>query len=69
MAFNSNTYHANKARKAAYAWIAKAKEIKARAALGQAYDWEIARIPNLVSYARSDMRISRMFRSLNPIRV
>lgn len=64
MAFNSNTYYANKAAKSAYANIAHAKDIKRRAALGEAYGWEVERIPNLVKYARHDMHMSLFYRSL-----
>ena len=55
MAFNSNTYHGNKARRTAWAELAQARDIKARAARGEAYDWEVQRIARLVSYARSSM--------------
>lgn len=65
MAFNSNTYQANKAAKSAYANIRQAKDIKRRAAAGEAYQWEIERISNLVKYARWDMKRSVFFRSLN----
>lgn len=62
MAFNSDTYHANKCSRDAYAEIAKAKDIKRRAATGEAYDWEINRIPHLVRIARSSMRLSVLYR-------
>jgi hypothetical protein len=64
MAFNSNTYHANKSAKSAYAHIRHAKDIKRRAAIGEAYAWEVERIPTIVKYARWDMRRSIFFRSL-----
>ncbi|TPI86416.1 hypothetical protein [Mesorhizobium sp. B2-8-9] len=63
MPFNSDTYHANKYRRIAFEEIGQAKDIKRRAALGQAYDWEIRRIPLLVQGARTSLRISRLFRS------
>ncbi|MDX8492929.1 hypothetical protein RFN29_15225 [Mesorhizobium sp. VK22B] len=63
MAFNSDTYHANKYRRIAFEEIAQAKDIKRRAALGQAYDWEIRRIPHLVQNARTSLRLSRIYRS------
>lgn len=56
MAFNSNTYHGNKARRTAWAELAQARDIKSRAARGEAYDWEIPRITKHISYARSYMR-------------
>ncbi|RWQ35816.1 MAG: hypothetical protein EOS20_17230 [Mesorhizobium sp.] len=64
MAFNSNTYHANKCARTAWEWIARAKDVKRRVALGTAYDWEAERIPFMVFYARSDMRRSLFFRRL-----
>lgn len=65
MAFNSNTYYANKAAREAWALLAKARDIKARVAAGVAYDWEAPRLPLIVGLARSSMRTSRFFRSLN----
>ncbi|RVD44652.1 hypothetical protein EN742_01680 [Mesorhizobium sp. M4A.F.Ca.ET.020.02.1.1] len=62
MAFNSDTYHANKYRRIAFEEIAQAKDIKRRAAIGQAYDWEVRRIPSLVSNARTSLRLSRLYR-------
>lgn len=62
MAFNSDTYYANKSARTAWEWIARAKDVKRRAALGEAYPWEIERIPNMVFYARGDMHRSLMFR-------
>ncbi|MER9452064.1 hypothetical protein [Mesorhizobium sp. M0254] len=64
MAFNSDTYHANKSARAAYEQIARAKDIKRRAAIGEAYAWEIERISTLVQYARWDMHRSLFYRSL-----
>lgn len=65
MAFNSNTYYANKSAKSAYEQIAQAKDIKRRAKTNEAYAWEFNRIPFLVKYARWDMRRSLFFRGLN----
>jgi hypothetical protein len=62
MPFNSDTYHANKSRKDAWAYLAEAREIKERAARGEAYDWEVARISTLVMIARGNMHRSLMFR-------
>lgn len=58
MAFNADTYRANKYRRQAWAELAKARDIKQRAAAGTAYEWEAARIPTFVQLARSSMRIS-----------
>ena len=66
MAFNSDTYHANKYSRVAFEEIAQAKDIKRRAALGQAYDWEVRRIPLLVQSARTSLRISRLYRDVRP---
>lgn len=57
MAFNSRTYHRNRYRKQALAELAKARDVKARAATGDAYDWEVERIPTLVALARNSWRI------------
>lgn len=62
MPFNADTYRANKARKEAQANLATAREIKARAAAGTAYDWEIPRIAMFARLARSSMRLSRLYR-------
>ena len=55
MAFNSDTYRANKHRKNAWAELAKARDIKARASRGEAYEWELPRIAHFVQMARSSM--------------
>ena len=56
MAFNAKTYRSNKARKEAWKNLAAAREIKARAALGTAYDWEISiSLPGLVRNAKFEM--------------
>lgn len=62
MAFNAETYRANKWRKAAWANLAWARDIKARAAKGEAYDWEIPRIATLVKLARNAMKLYRLSR-------
>lgn len=56
MAFNSDTYRANKYRKQAWAELARARDIKSRAAAGIAYEWELPRIAHFVAMARSSMR-------------
>lgn len=55
MPFNADTYRANKHRKQAWAELATAREIKARAERGEAYDWELPRIAHFVRMARSSM--------------
>ncbi len=63
MAFNSSTYHANKHRRQAWENLATARDIKARAARGEAYDWELPRVAMYVKLALSDMRLSLFYRS------
>lgn len=67
MAFNSGTYHANKWAREAKANLAAAREIKDRAAKGEAYDWEVARIATFVKLARSSNRLSIIQRRINGI--
>lgn len=64
MAFNGNTYRANRYAKASVEYLAKARDIKARAARGEGYDWEVKRIPNLAKLAISAARLSRGYRRL-----
>ena len=64
MAFNSNTYHANKYRRLAHEALASAREIKARAARGDAYEWELPRVSHFARLARINMRISRTYRGM-----
>lgn len=62
MPFNSRTYHRNRYRREALANLAKARDIKARAAAGEAYDWEIPRIKTFVELARIDWRLYRIMK-------
>lgn len=55
MAFNSRSYYRNKWRREALAYLAKAREIKARRQAGEAYDWES--IPSAVTRARTTWRL------------
>ena len=55
MPFDADTYRANKDRRQAWENLATAREIKARAARGEAYDWELPRIASFVKLARSSM--------------
>lgn len=57
MAFNSQTYHRNRARKSALAYLEEARDVKRRAAAGDAYDWEVERLPRMVALARNGGRI------------
>jgi hypothetical protein len=57
MAFNSHSYHRNKAKRSALAELEKARDIKRRAMLGTAYDWEIDGIPRRVEMARINWRL------------
>ena len=62
MAFNSQTYHANKHRKEAWVNLSRAREIKNRMMQGVAYDWELPRITFFVKLARSDMKLHLLMR-------
>lgn len=62
MAFNAETYRSNKYRKSAWKDLGAAREIKERAAKGEAYDWELPRIAFFVKMARSNMRLHLMSR-------
>lgn len=64
MAFNSNTYHANKSRREAWKALAEAREIRARIAAGVAYDWEASQVRICVMRARGAMHRHLLFRSL-----
>jgi hypothetical protein len=57
VAFNASTYRRNQWRKQALAELSQAREIKARVAAGNAYDWEAPRIALCVSLARSTWRL------------
>lgn len=58
MAFNSDTYRANKYANSAWHNLANARAIKRRVASGEAFEWERGRIATYVKLARLDMRIS-----------
>lgn len=64
MAFNADTYYANQHAKKAKENLSMAREIKARAAAGDAYDWEIPRIAYYARLARIDARLARGWRAL-----
>lgn len=63
MAFNAKTYHANKARKQAWAYLAQAREIAGRVGRGEAYDWEMPRLSHFAKLARITMRMVLALRS------
>jgi hypothetical protein len=65
MAFNSYSYYANRSRKDSVRHLAEARDIKARAARGEAYDWEIARISHLAKMACLSARQARTYDALN----
>lgn len=56
MPFNQRSYYRNKARNSALRELAEARDIKKRAAAGEAYDWEIPRIATRVKLARLHWR-------------
>jgi hypothetical protein len=68
MAFNSNTYYANKYARLAKENLATAREIKARVVAGTAYEWEAARIGTFARLALGDSRLSRSYRILSNLR-
>lgn len=55
MPFNSASYYRNKWRRQALDELAKARDIKARRARGEAYDWES--IPSAVRLARTTWQL------------
>lgn len=57
MAFNAKTYRRNQYRAKALKELAMARDIKARAAHGNAYDWELPRIATLAKLARLNWRL------------
>lgn len=67
MAFNSNTYRANKAAKAAWSKLSEARELRARIQAGQASDWEIPRLPFLVQRACWEMKNSIFYRQMRAL--
>lgn len=69
MAFNSNTYHANKSARTSADYLAQARDLKARAATGDLrYRGEDERLPHFVQMARSYARQARLYRSLNTLK-
>jgi hypothetical protein len=67
MAFNSDTYHMNKRRRAAWRHLNEARAIHNRVREGSAYDWEARRIPTIVALARSSMRLYLICRRIKEI--
>jgi hypothetical protein len=67
MPFNAATYHANKYQSKAWQQLATARDIKARAARGEAYDWEVSRIAIFVQLARHSMHTSLYSRAMAQI--
>lgn len=67
MAFNSNSYRANKARREAWATLAQAKEIKALAQSNERHAWRLPRVEHHVRIARSLMHESLIYRRLRAL--
>lgn len=65
MAFNSNTYYANKAARHAWAYLKEARTLRDQIRAGVVGDIEARKLPTLVMLALGDMRRSVFFRSLN----
>lgn len=64
MAFNANTYYANKARRQAWEELAYARAIKARVAAGTAYAWELPRVTLYAELARHSMHLHLLYRKM-----
>lgn len=67
MVFNANAYYANKYARRAWEQLAQVREIRERARRGEAYVWEVERMPRLVEMARGAMRLSISFRRLREL--
>lgn len=67
MPFNAGTYRANRWRKDAWKRLDEARDIKARASRGEAYEWEIPRIALNVTLARSSMKLYLSQRRVNDL--
>jgi hypothetical protein len=63
MAFNSHTYHVNKARKSAWENLAEARSVRDSAKPGVT-DFDKARINHLVQIARMQMRYHLTLRAI-----
>jgi hypothetical protein len=59
MAFNSNTYHANKYAREAADYLRRAREAKTAAT-----DWERSRVSHFAEMALSSSRLSRSYRKM-----
>ena len=67
MAFNSNSYRMNQCRRKAWSELAMARDIKARAAKGEAYEWELPRIAFFVKMARFNMHFYLSHRAIKDL--
>lgn len=68
MAFNSDSYYANKYAASAWENLARAREIKGRIERGeQVYNWEANRIGMFARLALIDMRLSLSHRRLRKL--
>ena len=56
MAFNSNSYHRNKARRRALEYLEQARQSKRQIAAGEGHAWETP-VERLVWYARNEWRL------------
>lgn len=68
MAFNTDTYHANKRSREAREYLAEARALKARVAAGEErYRGEGDRLPFFVAMARSSARLARSHRAIRAL--
>lgn len=68
MAFNSSTYHANRYQREAADNLARARDIKARLATGDAYEWEAPRVATFAKLAIIAARLGRSHRAIAQLR-
>ena len=62
MAFNSDTYHANKYRHEARDYLKEARRLKAQIAAGDCTNWLPGLMRNAVKMARTTWRLSLLYR-------
>lgn len=64
MAFNSDTYHANRHKRMAWENLAKARAIRSRVNSSNLCEWERPRVSTYARLALSDMRLSVIYRQM-----
>lgn len=66
MAFNSNSYHANKSARRAWEYLAEARAMRERQQQGTARSWERP-VEDSVKLARSHMRSALFYRRMRQL--